>query len=45
MYLFNEDISKLGIVEIPLKGQRFTWSNKQFPPLLERLDWFFTSVS
>jgi len=43
MYLFNEAISALGLVELPLKGRRFTWSNKQYPPLLERLDWFFTS--
>lgn len=45
MYLFNEAISALGLVELPLKGRRFTWSNKQFAPLLERLDWFFTSPS
>lgn len=43
--LFNEAISKLGLVELPLKGKRFTWTNKQFSPLLERLDWFFTSTS
>jgi exonuclease III len=43
MLLFNEAISKLGLVELPLKGKRFTWSNKQLSPLLERLDWFFTS--
>jgi hypothetical protein len=45
MYMFNEAISLLGLVELPLKGRRFTWSNKQFSPLLQRLDWFFTSVS
>jgi hypothetical protein len=45
MLMFNAAISTLGLVEIPLKGQRFTWSNKQHPPLLERLDWFFTSPS
>jgi exonuclease III len=45
MYLFNEAISKLGLVDIPLKGRRFTWSNKHLSPLLERLDWFFTSTS
>lgn len=45
MYLFNEAISALGLVELPLKGRRFTWSNKQTSPLLERLDWFFTSAS
>lgn len=45
MYLFNNAISSLGLVELPLKGRRFTWSNKHLSPLLERLDWFFTSVS
>ena len=40
--MFNEDISALGLVELPFKGKRITWSNKQHPPLLERLDWFFT---
>jgi hypothetical protein len=45
MYLFNEAISALGLVELPLKGRRFTWTNKQFQPLLERLDWFFTSTN
>ena len=45
IFLFNEAISSLGIVELPLQGQRFTWTNKQHPPLLERLDWFFTSNS
>jgi hypothetical protein len=43
MQLFNEAISKLGLMELPLKGKWFTWSNKQLCPLLERLDWFFTS--
>jgi hypothetical protein len=32
-------------VEIPLQGKKFTWTNKQTPPLLERIDWFFTSQS
>jgi hypothetical protein len=32
-------------VEIPLKGRKYTWSNMQQTPLLERLDWFFTSSS
>jgi hypothetical protein len=45
MFLFNEAISTLGLVELPLKGRRFTWSNKQISPLLERLDWFFTSAN
>ena len=42
MLLFNEAISALGVVELPLQGKQFTWSNKEQPPLLERLDWFFT---
>jgi hypothetical protein len=41
MFMFNEPISKLGLVELPLRGKRFTWTNKQESPLLERLDWFF----
>ena len=45
MYLFNEAISFIGLVEIPLKGRKFTWSNKQVSPVLERIDWFFTSTS
>lgn len=45
MYLFNEAISALGIVELPLLGRHFTWTNKQTPPLMERLDWFFSSSS
>ena len=45
MYLFNEAISALGLIELPLKGRRFTCTNKQASPLLERLDWFFTSAN
>ena len=45
MYLFNEAISALGLIELPLKGTRFTWTNKQLAPLLERLDLFFTSAN
>lgn len=45
MYLFNAAISALGLVELPPKGRQFTWSNKQPFPLLERLDWFFTSIN
>jgi len=43
MFSFNEAHSTLGVVELSLHGKRFTWSNKQFSPLLVRLDWFFTS--
>jgi hypothetical protein len=42
MFLFSTAISSLGLVELLLQGRKFTWSNKQDPPLLERLDWFFT---
>lgn len=45
MFLFNETISSLGLLEIPLLGRQFTWTNKQEEPLLERLDWFFTSAN
>ncbi|KAJ1288975.1 hypothetical protein BS78_02G130000 [Paspalum vaginatum] len=34
-----------GLLEIPLKGRRFTWSNMQDDPLLEQLDWCFTSTN
>lgn len=45
MRMFNNAISALRLIEIPLHGRKFTWTNKQDPPLLERLDWFFTSNS
>jgi hypothetical protein len=45
MLLFNEAINAQGWVEMPLHGRKFTWSNKQASPLLQRLDWFFTSNS
>lgn len=37
MLIFNDIISSLGLLEIPLKGRSFTWSNMQASPLLERL--------
>jgi hypothetical protein len=43
MFAFNEAISNLRLVEIPLRGCKYTWTKKQQNPLLERLDWFFTS--
>lgn len=43
--LFNEAIGHLGLIELSLKGRAFTWSNMQQNPLLEQLDWFFTSVN
>lgn len=43
MMVFNNIIINLDLVEIPLKGRAFTWSNMQDQPLLEKLDWVFTS--
>jgi hypothetical protein len=43
-FVFNDIISQLGLVEIPIKGRAFTWSNMQDDPLLEQLDWFFSSI-
>lgn len=43
MLQFNEAINQLALFEIPLKGRSFTWSNMQTAPLLEKLEWFFTS--
>jgi hypothetical protein len=43
--VFNDLIDHLGLIELPLKGCTYTWSNMQQDPLLEQLDWFFTSVN
>ncbi|KAJ1266847.1 hypothetical protein BS78_07G010400 [Paspalum vaginatum] len=43
IFIFNEIISNLGLLEIPLKGRKYTWSNMQEEPLLEQIDWCFTS--
>ena len=44
MLMFNDSITTLGLIELPLRGKRFTWTNKQHPLLLEHLDWFFSSA-
>ena len=44
MFIFNEVIGHLGLIELPLKVIRYTWSNMQNVPL-EQIDWFFTTVS
>ena len=36
-------LSRIGLTDIPLQGQKYTWSNMQNPPLLEKLDWVFTN--
>ena len=43
--VFNSIISHLGLIELPIKGCSFTWCNMQDAPLLEQIDWFFTSIS
>lgn len=45
MEIFNSIISHHGLMEIPLKGRNFTWSNMQENPLLGQLDWCFTSLA
>jgi hypothetical protein len=42
---FNAAISNLRLEELRLHVSKYTWSNKQASSLLERLDWFFASVS
>lgn len=42
--IFNAIISNLGLMEIPLKGRKYTWNNMQDNPLMEQLDWCFTSL-
>jgi hypothetical protein len=43
MLIFNDFIRRHNLIELQIKGRRFTWSNMQENPLLEQLDWFFTS--
>lgn len=43
IFMFNEAISSLGLNEIALQGGKYTWSNMQPSPLLEKIDWVFTS--
>ena len=44
-FLFNDAIGEAGLIELPLKGRSYTWSIMQQNPLMEQLDWFFTSVN
>lgn len=39
IFKFNE----IALLEIPIKGRRYTWSNMQNQPLLEQLDFYFFS--
>jgi endonuclease/exonuclease/phosphatase family metal-dependent hydrolase len=45
MFIFNEIIGHLNLIELPLTGRSFTWSNMQNDPLMEQLDWFFTTTN
>ena len=45
IFIFNEIIGHLSLLELPIKGRAHTWSNMQDNPLLEQLDWFFTSAN
>ncbi len=45
IFIFNDVISSLGLLEIPLSGRSYTWSDMQADPLLEQLDWVFTSAN
>src|SRR4051812_19526248 len=44
MFTFNDIIRAQNLIELPVKGRAYTWSNMQLDPLLEQLDWFFTSL-
>lgn len=45
MFTFNDFIIAQELIELPIKGRSFTWSNMQQDPLLEQLDWFFTTLN
>lgn len=37
-FRFNEAIGHLGLLELPIKGRAYTWSNMQRNPLPEQLN-------
>ena len=45
MIMFNSIIQQLDLEEIPIKSRAYTWSNMQDMPLLEKLDWIFTTAN
>lgn len=45
MFLFNDVIQHLDLIEVPSEGNHYTWSNMQDVPLLEKIDWSFTLAS
>ena len=44
MFTFNDIIRQQNLIELPVKGRTYTWSNMQLNPLQEQLDWLFTSL-
>jgi hypothetical protein len=44
MLQFRELISDLGLIDIPLRGRRFTWSNARTDPSVAKLDRFLISA-
>lgn len=42
-FMFNDTINSLGLIEIPLLGRAFTWSNQRDSPTLVRLDGVFVN--
>lgn len=45
MKLFNNFIEENGLVDLPLKGARFTWSNKQDRKISSCIDRFLSSAN
>ena len=45
MIAFNDFIRPQQLIELPIKGRAYTWSNMQTDPFLEQLDWFLTSIN
>lgn len=43
MELFNQFISEVGIMEVPLRNRKYTWSSKRPDPVFSKLDRVFTS--
>jgi hypothetical protein len=35
----------MALIDIPLKGRKYSWSTMQAIPLLQRLNWFFPFLS
>lgn len=43
--MFNDLIQHFDLVDILFQGRQYSWSNMQAIPLLEKLDWVFTSAA